>query len=224
MATNAHAGLFDFLGHPNASFDFNGTFYMYSPSGDLIAEPDNNLQGDMTMDIFTMGGVANMGSSTPFFGFNWSAHDIQFSAHIDLLGDDPLSAHGTMLFDWSATKNLEVDFAMGMDLIWDDLWKSCELNFEISSIDADGDGIPGIAMTSGPFVGFTPAFTGIAHFEGIDLFGDIIDNPGIFHEATVSNPNGGPGIPGDDTAAVPLPGAIWLIGAGLLGLVGIKKK
>ena len=27
-----------------------------------------------------------------------------------------------------------------------------------------------------------------------------------------------------DTAAVPIPGAIWLLGSGILGLVGLRKR
>jgi hypothetical protein len=223
FSNSAQAGFLDFFfddilddifgieGHTTATFDFNGTFFMYDSAGGLVAPPDNNLVGDMTMDIITMGGSANMSSTTPFFGSNWTAHDIKFSSHIDLFGEMPVVAHGSMLFDWgSGVKDLEIDFAMNMDFVWGDLWGG-DINFDITSIDTDGDGIPGIAMTDGPFAGFTPAFTGLAHFSDLDLFDDVIDNPNIFHERIEPNP-------------VPVPAAFWLFGSGIFSVFSLAFR
>jgi hypothetical protein len=65
-------------------------------------------------------------------------------------------------------------------------------------------------------------------FGGLSTFinnnnGDLgqYDFPGIFI-ATNNGINGNPGNQDYITAAVPIPGAVWLLGSGLLGLIGVR--
>lgn len=79
--------------------------------------------------------TTGMTSPTAFFGFKWTAHDISFNGSTY---DAP--------FDWGATANIPV--------VLD--WTVTGSNWETA--DGDSDGIPGIAMTAGPFAGFSPYF------------------------------------------------------------------
>lgn len=54
---------------------------------------------------------------------------------------------------------------------------------------------------------------GIVEFTITPLYGDIIFNSGILEAEINPNPN-----------AVPIPGAIYLLGSGLVGLIGYRKK
>ena len=54
--------------------------------------------------------------------------------------------------------------------------------------------------------------------KGLDT---ITLTDGMWFGYTVSTPFVGPDIP---EAAVPVPGAVWLLGSGLFGLIGLKKK
>ena len=79
--------------------------------------------------------TVSMTSPTPFFGFKWTAHDITCTG---TLCDAP--------FDWGATANIPVVLDWGITgTVW-------------TTQDGDADGIPGTAMTAGPFTGFSPYF------------------------------------------------------------------
>jgi hypothetical protein len=71
--------------------------------------------------------------------------------------------------------------------------------FSITTLDCGGpggvcDGIAGNAMNNGPFSGFNATFGGLAYVTGVD--------------------NG----------QVPVPAAAWLLGSGMLGLVGVARR
>lgn len=189
------------------NFDFSGTFEMYDPSGALMWH-DETLTGTISMDMVTFGGTATMQDSTPFYGSYWTAHDIQLSMHPDF------SVNSHMLFDWNVTSNIDVytQFQMTPSVvnpIFDPFnvltWMVGD-QFTVSSNDADGDGTPGNALKSGPFVGFSPSFSGNATISGFDLLGHIPNN----------------NIPAVDP--VPVPAAVWLFGSGLLALIGMTRR
>jgi len=79
--------------------------------------------------------TVSMTSPTAFFGFKWTAHDISCTG---TLCDAP--------FDWGATSNIPVVLDWGVSgSVWE-------------TQDGDSNGIPGTAMTAGPFTGFSPYF------------------------------------------------------------------
>lgn len=123
-----------------AVVSFSGTFTMYDPTGAVVGG-----SGVVLGSFDTNGAGGSLTSPTGFFGFAWSAHDISSTTN----GDGTVSSG--MLFDWGASINIPVN------VLWDgtggpgNVW---------SATDGDSDGIPGIAMTAGPFTGFSPYFSG----------------------------------------------------------------
>jgi len=80
--------------------------------------------------------TVGMTSPTAFFGFKWTAHDLVNTGGNNY--DAP--------FDWGATANIPVVLN----------WGITGTNYE--TLDGDSNGIPGTAMTAGPFTGFSPYF------------------------------------------------------------------
>jgi hypothetical protein len=86
----------------------------------------------------------------------------------------------------------------------------------------DGFSFSSVVLDSPIYVGtidflvLTPLFDGIDDVKsGYHSFGQgiVIDNVIVF-----------PGSVGPDLAPVPVPGAVWLLGSGLLGLAGIRRR
>ena len=107
----------------------SGTFTMYDPTGAVVGG-SAVVTGDTEI---------GMTSPTPFFGFKWTAHDLTPIA-------GPGDANFAAPFDWGATANIPVVLNWG---ITGNNW---------ATIDGDSNGIPGTAMTAGPFTGFSPFF------------------------------------------------------------------
>jgi len=140
------------------------------------------IAGTMSIDMMTGAGSATM-TGTPFFGSDWSADNVVFSA-----GAGAGQEHATMQFNWGA-----VDPSTACGLV------TCGINVAVdfqmyptATPGQYGFYTIGSYMFDGPFVGAQPTFSGIA---------------------TVVPP-----------AAVPVPAAAWLLGSGLLGLVGVARR
>lgn len=147
------------------------TFQMYDPSGAAMA-PDNTVT--MTYDTAAM--TWGVSSTTTFFGLNWTAsggvlynpgtytigingdgaNECTFSAttcNAPLANGDgnytftvPTGSYGGNInFAWGATTGIDVF------VVWS--------GNGITSLDVDGDGIPGARMVDGPFPGFSANFT-----------------------------------------------------------------
>lgn len=173
----AGAGVFDSAGEvtggglkadPVADFAFAGEMQMYGPDGTpVLAEPDRTIRGVISLDMVTAGGTANMTSDLGFFGIPWVMHDVALSA----CGAD-FTVNTSLQFDWNRSTDIPVfskfrlkpEANPGAAAAGD---PTGAIVFKVELIDTDGDGIPGQRMTAGPFIGFTPAFTGTAKMTGV---------------------------------------------------------
>jgi hypothetical protein len=120
-----------------------------------------------------------LASNTPFFGLLWMAHDIRvftqgtYTFDTNCSGDDiaagitecgggaplalsvgpnQLGAH--ILFDWGPTEDID------LVMVWNinDTFPITSEIYNLASTDGNGDGIPGIPMVDGPFLGFNINF------------------------------------------------------------------
>lgn len=146
----------------------NATFQMYDPSGAPMP-PDTTVT--MTYDTDAM--TWNVASTTPFFGLTWTASggvlyapgtyevgingdgadELASSASAPLANGDGIytfvvpdgSFGGNINFAWGATTGIDVFMVWSSD--------------GVTSLDVDGDGLPGARMVDGPFPGFSANFT-----------------------------------------------------------------
>lgn len=200
-------------------------FTMLDGTGGYVGGSNNvNMTWDGTVftsssDYTGPGGASNMtlSSADAFFGQNWMAHSIQVfgpgsytfdpslgggAAETGTLalnvGPNQLGAH--MLFNWGATQNIDVAVLWDANGVFGNNANQQTLTgttiWDSVSIDGNGDGIPGISMPAGgPFAGFNANF----NLQGI--------TPGAAAPAPV-----------------PVPAAVWLLGSGLMGLVGVARR
>ena len=151
--------------------DFNAlTFDMYDTTGARVGGSDD-VTGSMTIDMATGAGTATLASSQLFFGYLWTAHDVTVQMTSDT------TATFSMLFDWST--NLDIPVTLDTSITFND-----DGTMSFAALDTDGDGIVGTPMASGPFAGFTPAFSGTVYPEevfnsqpvvsDVNLAGDIV--------------------------------------------------
>ncbi len=110
-----------------------------------------------------------------------------------------------MLFDWDTYTNIHVtaDFSMPVSGLY---------SYTLTTLDGDGDGVIGNAMVDGPFPGFNIIFAGT-----VTTTCPLLRLPGIWDADMLGTcgqayPLG---------SVVPLPSAVWLLGSGLAGLLGL---
>ena len=148
-----------------ATFDFAGTFSMYSGAGYVGGAPD--VVGSFDFDFGTgTGAGGSMTSATPFFGFTWTAHDFVMTANMD----------GTVTaqipFDWGAPLGTSCGVAncdIPVVAVFSMTPTATPGEFSVATLDGDGTGTPGTAMTAGPFVGFSPTFSGTATMQAVPV-------------------------------------------------------
>lgn len=171
----------------NAAVMTSATFTMKSPGGGAVG-----TFADVTGSIG--GGSWSVASTSPFFGFVWTAHDgVTFGPGtytIDtveggvftgvVVGAGQVGGH--ILFDWNTATNIDVI----------NVWDVCTVCGSYTSTDgpagnpANPDGVTGYGMLDGAFPSFNANF--------------------------------------DFVAPVPVPAAVWLFGSGLVGLVGVARR
>jgi len=165
----------------SAAANSESNFSMLNPTDDFVGGADDiffSWDGSLYTDPTTQT-AANMfmGSAEPqpFFGFPWEAHDIRAFGPGDYtfptsrgnllnlhVAANQIGAH--MLFDWNDNNNIDVVLAWDLNGVF--VGSSGSANdlgakgngFALASIDADGDGIPGVPMADGPFKGFNANF------------------------------------------------------------------
>lgn len=144
------------------TFDFLGTFSMYS-GAEFVGgcnTPDC-VTGTFDFNLTTgTGSGGSMTSEVPFFGFNWTAHDFVMTA----TGPGTVSAQ--IPFDWGAPSDTTPCGVANCDIpvvaVFSLTPTGTPGEFSVATLDGDDSGTPGTAMTEGPFVGFSPTFSGTA--------------------------------------------------------------
>ena len=160
------------------------------------------------------GGASNMTLSSPstFNGYLWTAHDIQvfapgtYTFNTALGGGNGESGTQTltvgagqlgahMLFNWNGNNNIDVSV----------LWNP--------------NGVFGTTAAQ-------QSLTGTAVWNAVSIDGDGNGSPGIKMAlgGPFANFQANFNLNGITPAAVPLPAAVWLLGSGLLGLVGVARR
>ena len=201
----------------------NNNFTMLTGQGGFVGGTnDVSMTWDGTVfnassDYTGPGGASNMtlSSPSPFNAYLWSAHDIQvfapgtYTFNTALGGPLPNAPEAGiqtltvgagqlgahMLFDWNGNNNIDVSV----------LWNA--------------NGVFGTTAAQ-------QTLTGAAVWNAVSIDGDGLGGPGIKMAL------GGPfqnfqanfNLHGLTPAAVPVPAAVWLLGSGLLGLVGVARR
>lgn len=198
-------------------------FTMLDGSGGFVGGSNNvTMTWDGTvftssLDYTGPGSTSNMTLSSPdaFFGQNWTAHSIQvfapgtytFNAALGggaletgvltlNVGQGQLGAH--MLFNWGTNQNIDVAVLWDANGVFGNNASQRTLTgttvWDSVSIDGDGNGVPGIGMPAG---GPFAGFNANFNLQGM----------------TATTP-----------APIPVPAAVWLLGSGLVGLVGVARR
>jgi len=152
------------------TFDFVGTFDMYSgPAriGGSVPAGANDVTGSFNFDFGTGTGVGgSMTSATPFFGYTWTAHDFTMTAN------PSGSVTAQIPFDWGAPSATACGVANCDIPVVVEFMMAPTANpavFSVSTVDSDANGAPGQPMTGGPFIGFSPAFSGTATVSAVPV-------------------------------------------------------
>lgn len=170
------------------------TFSMFDPGGSPVGSPTSD---SWTWD-FDAGTVTIQNSATFFFSV-WTAAGVTFS-------DTGSSYDGNMTFSWSANGNIPVFSS------WD-ITGSGGAPGQVSDTASVAVNSAVILATSSAFPGFQPYFSGSLHKDscgsttGQGLCGEYVEPP---------EPPQPP--------QVPVPAAVWLMGSGLMGLVGVARR
>lgn len=129
---SASAGVVGLTGMGSGTY----TLSVYYPTGGLV---DSSSSGPWSFDFDT--GMASITATETFFGLPWTATDITFADN----GDGTYS--GNMLLEWGISST-------PLAIVWDITTSS------VTTLDGDGDGIPGNAIQAGPLIGLSPTFDG----------------------------------------------------------------
>lgn len=182
---------------------------------------------DGTFNTSVIGSVTNatLSSEVPFYGQQWTTHNVSiyapgtYSVYSNCVAGEPGCGSGTpitftvganqvgvhMLWDWPGGGDNNV---VDMDIVnvWNLNTKFVGYStyyespvWSAASSDANGDGISGIPVVGGPFHhlasdGTPMGFNFNFNVNGVSAY-----------------------------STVPIPSAMWLLGSGLLGLIGVAR-
>jgi hypothetical protein len=224
--------------------DSSSNFTVLGINGDMYMGANDvvfNWGGSIftaTSDYTGPGSVSNatITSATPFFGYQWTAHDIQvfgpgtYTFDSALGGGNPESGITAMnvgsdqigmhlLWDWNGNVNMDIALVLKMNAIFGS-GKAFFAN--PADCGTPGNPLPG-ANCLWDGAGFGPAGAPSVNqtwmYASLDANGDGI--PGI--PTAVGGPTAGINY-NFNFAPVPVPATFWLFGSGLMGLFGIARK
>ena len=129
------------------------TFLMLGPGGTTVGN-FNDVTGSIG------GGSWSVASTSPFFGFVWTAHSgttfgpgtytfdtVEGGSYTNIqVGANQVGGH--ILFDWNTATNIDVI----------NVWNFCSGCGAYTSTDINGNGLKGIPMIDGAFPGFSANF------------------------------------------------------------------
>jgi hypothetical protein len=203
-------------------------------------------------DYTGVGSASNITASTTtgFFGYNWSAHDIQvfvpgtYSFDTKLTGENhesgilsatvPTGQIGMhMLFDWSSSANIDVFVVAETSAVFGPgIARSSSFNLSNFTFTCDGppagSGATINCLWDGNDLGSAgkPAGDQVWMLSSVDGNGDTIMGINMAPGGPFAgfNANFLANMDGTPKAVIPIPAAVWLFGSGLLGLVGIARR
>ncbi|TCV83395.1 VPLPA-CTERM sorting domain-containing protein [Sulfurirhabdus autotrophica] len=189
-------------------FSFNGVFVMfdgYDPTFSNPADVVNNgngiagdpVTGAMHMDFGTGAGTATM-TGQPFFGSDWFARNIVMQA-------GPTGVVTTMMFDWGSTVGASTSWAAP------GATDNTGANYTPGTCGVTNCDIP-VTVT------FSMTPIDPMHFQVTTIDSSMPAGPFAGFQPTFN------GVATVVPSAVPVPAAAWLLGSGLLGLVGVARR
>ena len=144
---------------------WNGSFALYDPTLGAI-DGSNDVTGYIDMAA----GTWSVASTTPFMGIPWTASGGTLygpgthTVNVNGDGFDARSCDGNVTFTVGSGQvggNIDVSWNAnnGIDVfqVWD-VTTIPGVETRYTSVDADGDGLPGITLIDGPFVGLGVGF------------------------------------------------------------------
>ncbi|TCV79025.1 VPLPA-CTERM sorting domain-containing protein [Sulfurirhabdus autotrophica] len=218
-------------GTNDVTFTWNGTWY-----NSLVRDGSSN---------------ATLSSPTAFSGKKWTAHNVNvyaagnYTFYTGCPAGDPACGIGPaynlsvgygqvgvhLLWDWSSSKDVDIVLLWDMNKSWmqtgttspfstggtnlngntmNTVWSGVSIDTNM-----DTDNYSGTQMLDGPFVGQSMNF----NVTGVQVFYQC----SWPYDFGLCNPSDGPGpIPGP--LPTPIPASAWLLGSGLLGLIGLARR
>ena len=225
---------------------WSGLFTMLDPAGVPLQNTSNpyysdptwgygvrtQVTGTMTFDTSTGAGSATV---NPFAFYNQgqaTAHDIVMQAIGDGVGGAGTLVAGSMLFDWATNTNINVGIILDAAGFFGALPAATSTTISGVGATPASNNVKKGKYPIGPAPMATTTFDTDFHNDPtcVQTASCIIGNDGIGGDPMDNGPFPGFSANFDVTSvhiepsAIPVPAAVWLLGSGLVGLVGVARR